>query len=817
MNTLSTIDGRVVDDDAPVKPPSKPKSRMLQRALSAGRGGRVPPSYKDAERSLSPPPRKFGKKFEDADTDSWADTREEIPMKKTSRYESHPDDASRDEASVNSGSSEPGTIRVEKKYIERAASTGRARSTGRYRIESRPRYRDQPKKNKTLGFHANVDNSELQLEPKVGYSIQTGVQQTVSGLTASSPKAWQRKHVGFEEMRDVPPPPPGVSGYVQSSPAGVVTAPNPAPVTPENVRHVSFQTPDSLMVRSYSTGQVETTESKLRAMGMSSPNVNKSSTPTSYNHHSWQEQSRKEQARQRLQERMASIDSRVKGRHSIGVAERSPKPWETDNARVYTRHVLDGVPDQDQSKLIVPPLMDEDGVWRDPVSSPTGAAGVGNGAFDEGTTKALQSRVEYYKTCLKSNEKKLDELIESEKELNDMLKKQQQDFEEQQKEDTELHQKEMNKVNEAMADAKNAIDALESTIMQLKKTSIEKDVCISELKEKLSLMEMELKEKITTHEERKTVYEKQVASLKGDISELEKSGVGKDKKISLMEKTIKGLEEKVTQLTDQCSQTESAFKESCGTVQEKEQLLAKTVQEMEQEKNDLVFNFEQYRGDLEYKMEAATVRMESITKEKDNLIDSLNRKVELLEASLVDKEGEVKECDEWRMKQVELEADWMLKEKELNQNIQTLAMSLTEKDKELDNFQRLLEHERKLKAASDERIGAIKNELSKCQQELIDERRKRAASDKAEERYHAKIVAHALSPRSAARRNHHHSSRRAREPRQDPPVSPRARRGERSPRHRHRSARQEREYYGQVEESSSTEYESTDSIFEFSS
>ena len=815
MNTLSTIDGRVVDDDAQVKPPSKPKSRMLQRALSAGRGGRVPPSYKGAERSLSPPTRKSGKKLEEVESESWPDTREEIPMKKSSRYESHTDDASRDEASVNSGSSEPGTIRVEKKFIGRAASSGRSKSTGRYRIESRPRYRDQPKKNTVNGMHINNDNSEVKLEPKVGYSIQTGIQQTVSGLTATSPRAWQRKHVGFEDTRDVPTPAPSVPSHIHNAAVGIVTAPNSVPVTPENVRHVSFQTPNSQLVRSYSTGHVETAESKLRAM-VASSNANKSSTPISSNHHSWQEQSRKDQARQRLQERMASIDSRVKGRYN-GMVERYHKPWETDNARVFTRHVLDGVTDKDQSKLIVPPLMDEDGVWRDPVSSPTGAAGFENGAFDEGTLKALQSRVEYYKTCLKSNEKKLDELIESEKEINEMLKKQSQDFEAQQKQDAELHQNEIKKMNEAMAEAKNAIDHLESTILQLKKTSVEKDACIGELKEKLSLMEMELKESKTTHEERVAAYEKQVAGLKCNITELEKSGALKDKKISSMEKTIKKLEEEVDQLADQCSKTESAFNESRDAVQVKEELLAKTVQEMEQEKNDLVFNFEQYRGDLEYKMEAATLRMESITKEKDSLIESLNKKVELLEASLLDREGEVKDFDDWRMKQVELEADWMLKEKELNHNIQTLAMSLTEKDKELENFQRLLEHERKLKSASDERIGAIKTELSKCQQELIDERRKREESDKAEERYHAKIIAQALSPRSAARKKHHHSSRRTREPRQDPPVSPRVGRGERSSRHRHRSVRRERGCYDQVEGSSSTEYESTDSIFDFSS
>ena len=69
-------------------------------------------------------------------------------------------------------------------------------------------------------------------------------------------------------------------------------------------------------------------------------------------------------------------------------------------------------------------------------------------------------------------------------------------------------------------------------------------------------------------------------------------------------------------------------------------------------------------------MEATIVRMEAVTKEKDKLIASLNRKVELFESSVIKKEGE------GRVKQQH--TDCILKEKEMSGNIQTLAMSFNE-------------------------------------------------------------------------------------------------------------------------------------------
>jgi hypothetical protein len=159
-------------------------------------------------------------------------------------------------------------------------------------------------------------------------------------------------------------------------------------------------------------------------------------------------------------------------------------------------------------------------------------------------------------------------------------------------------------------------------------------------------------------------------------------------------------------------------------------------------------------------------------------------------------------------------------------------MSMTEKDKDLDYVKRLLEDERKHKAASDEMLGTMKSELSKCQQELIEERRRQNE---------ALLIAQTLTPRSVARRKHHHKSS-GREPRrEDPPTSPRARQAgrqavyERSPRN-HQSPRvshgvsqpgyersprnshsTNNRYEVQVEEAYSTDYESADSIFDFTS
>ena len=67
-------------------------------------------------------------------------------------------------------------------------------------------------------------------------------------------------------------------------------------------------------------------------------------------------------------------------------------------------------------------------------------------------------------------------------------------------------------------------------------------------------------------------------------------------------------------------------------------------------------------------MEATIVRMEAVTKEKDKLIASLNRKVELFESSVIEKEGRVKQQH----------TDCILKEKEMSGNIRTLAMSFND-------------------------------------------------------------------------------------------------------------------------------------------
>jgi len=868
MNTLSTIDGRVVDDDRinSVNNPPKLKSRMLQRALSAGRR-RVPPSYKDAERSLSPEPRAFGRKsMDDAYVnnnnressldvgnayDNATDTREpEIPMKKhsmrsnNSNRDPFPDDASREEASVDRSPIKPATtkeVRAEKRYIERAASTGRARSAGRYGIDYRPRYRDQPKQRRNSRVEKEYDHSHHQqqqhqqqlpfdqavierqktidnsdLKTSSPYSIQTGIQPNVSGLTATHSPRMMHKVVDAVVTTSPPPPPPRT---VSS-----------ALVTPEKTsRHVGFRTPES-----------NTSKTVHLASSPEKVGTNAAVTLSGGDNHqpSWQEVNRREQARQRLMERMKGIDARVKSRSSYEQGGQSPgvmkslKPWEVVNDNNTTRtssthHVLDGVPDQDQSKLIVPPLMDEDGVWRDPAptSSPTGYNTISpNNAYatydtnnDDGMMKSLQSRVEYYKTCLKSNEKKLDELIDSEKELHEMLKSQQEEYENQQRQDRERHEREMEEVNGAMGEAKKAMDALESTIQSLNASSQEKDGCIVELKEKLSLMELELKERITTNEERVTEYEEQITGLKSSVSELKSSVAEKDQKIASLTK-------EVASLTDKCSETEAAYQQSCGTLEEKEKTLAETVEKLEQEKNDLVYNFEKYRGDLEYKMEATTVRMEAITKEKDKLIASLHTKVELLESSVIEKEGQVKQHVDWKLAQAGMEADWMLKEKEMSGNIRTLAMSLDEKDKELDNLTRLLEHERKLKAASDERIGAMKNELMRIQKELIDSNRKQEEeADRIFKERHRAKVAKALTPRSAARRK---KSGRGRElPREDPPASPRGthNRGRSeyysSPRNTRPRARtpEEERYVHAMAGSFSTEYDSSDSVFDFSS
>jgi chromosome segregation ATPase len=271
------------------------------------------------------------------------------------------------------------------------------------------------------------------------------------------------------------------------------------------------------------------------------------------------------------------------------------------------------------------------------------------------------------------------------------------------------------------------------------------------------------------------------------------------------------LEEESAKMADMCSRTEAAFVDSCKTIKEKEELLINIKENMEQEKDHLLYNFEKYREDLTDKMEKTSLRMEAITTEKNKLIESLHSKVQLLESSLMEKEEEVKQ-----------HAHCAEKHDELNSKIQTLALALAEKDKELSNCQRELNKERKLHAESNEQRIHAENELSDCQEELSNV--KRAQAEDNERRHNAKKIAKALSSNVAKTRRRHHAIQR--EPRQDPPVSPHRNhvahqpvyyervRKTKSPRDRH-SRRSETERYDNGS-MSSIEYDSSDSIFDFS-
>ncbi|KAL7483357.1 hypothetical protein ACHAW6_009009 [Cyclotella cf. meneghiniana] len=882
MNTLTTIEGRVVDAETTAKPPKPKRSLVLgRRALSAGRGSRVPPSYEEPERVIPNSPKKFAQKIsEGADrstraekmsagagaqtnTESYSDTREETePPKKNvlARQESFPDDATRDDASINGRSFEAANgARSDRKYIERAASAGRAMSTGRERfhIEYRPRYRDQNAKysgkgsrryeaaspadetidvietNRQFVRHVSIDSSEFASHQNVACStknmitparnVQAGIRGTASGLTVPSPTAFHATSTG-RDWKDIPsmrPPSASPRNLPQRGVDVTRSTSSPSIVTPSTTPSASssFLTPKTQFHKRNSSAYSlyceegeysEATDPGENSFAQNNPElVDDGNWSSIHNYDSHPMQNRKEQARHRLKKYFDDIDSRVKGRRS----------YEAQTPEMPLKPLLDGVSVENQYKLVVPPLIDEDGVWRDRSlhsvfrASPT-SMGTVNTDFgplgadsvqDDGFVKSLQSRVEYYKTCLKSNEKKLDELIESEKELKQLLMSQQEQYEIHQKRDSELHEKEMEEVKSAMNEAKKAIDALEATIEKLREASKEKDDCIHDLKGKLNEVEEELKDCITANKERVKVYDANVIELQTNLSE-------RDSKISIMEEKIKKLEEESAKMTDLCSRTEAAFVDSCKTIKEKEVLLINIKEHMEQEKDHLLYNFEKYREDFTDKMEKTSLRMEAITTEKNKLIESLHSKVQLLESSLMEKEEEAKQ-----------HAHCAEKHDELNSKIQTLALALAEKDKELSNCQRELNKERKLHAESNEQRIHAENELSYCQEELSNV--KRAQAEDNERRHNAKKIAKALSSNVATttRRRHHAIPR---EPRQDPPVSPHRNhiihpsvyyereQRTKSPRDRH-SRRSETEKYDN-RSMSSIEYDSSDSIFNFS-
>mmetsp|Transcript_2340 Transcript_2340/g.4477 ORF Transcript_2340/g.4477 Transcript_2340/m.4477 type:complete len:792 (+) Transcript_2340:323-2698(+) len=212
-------------------------------------------------------------------------------------------------------------------------------------------------------------------------------------------------------------------------------------------------------------------------------------------------------------------------------------------------------------------------------------------------------------------------------------------------------EKDIQQYESALREAQKTVQALENTIELLEEASQVKNETIAQLKDNVEELHREIKESGRKSEkllESEEIIKKLTSALK-------------DKDCS-----IETLKKQVIDGAQKLAKSEAALCEARNTIAEKEKEMENMRREAEIEQTNLTEKLERYSKEVTSSLESNTQHIEIISKEKDALIDSLKQKIVMLEAG---------------------QRVHTVKEGELNEKISTLAIALTEKDKQISKFQ----------------------------------------------------------------------------------------------------------------------------------
>ena len=192
----------------------------------------------------------------------------------------------------------------------------------------------------------------------------------------------------------------------------------------------------------------------------------------------------------------------------------------------------------------------------------------------------------------------------------------------------------------AMKEAGVTVVALEETIQSLEEAVNEKDDLIAELEFRVKSLETELEQSHTTrlegeiqHLETVTVLNNNISHMGMDIKEKENSlSEFQTKTVELEAKLGKALEQLATSQTDLADAQKRIFEQDLKLQVSENELLST--------KEMLHGHIELYKNEISSSLQNATRLMDLMTKEKDNLIESLNAKIAMLEESLAEVEEE---------------------------------------------------------------------------------------------------------------------------------------------------------------------------------
>ena len=359
-----------------------------------------------------------------------------------------------------------------------------------------------------------------------------------------------------------------------------------------------------------------------------------------------------------------------------------PKTWEQKSSSVFRgspKAVSVGLEGERDSMMLKPP-------YTKLLSESTGSS---TSFDDEQKVKLVEKAVglKEYSELVKEKEAEFQTLKEM--------------FELQQKESKkgiEMRDADIAKYKTAMEQSEKAIGALKGTIQQIEEASTQKDELIRKLEERVVELEAQLvasREGVLKNE---IGHQQDVNELNQRIIQLGEAVKEKEASIAIFESTTKTLEDDLFKTKDRLAASEAETAKARQIMSEKDTVLEANELALESTKSLLKGQMELYRKEISSSLNNTTSLMDRITKEKDDVIDSLNTKISMLQTSLDDAEVE----------RMQSKAHQSIREDELNQKINELTLSLSEKDRTVEGVRRELRTVQESKIAAEVEMKAKK-------------------------------------------------------------------------------------------------------------
>mmetsp|Transcript_29685 Transcript_29685/g.67016 ORF Transcript_29685/g.67016 Transcript_29685/m.67016 type:complete len:878 (-) Transcript_29685:126-2759(-) len=354
-----------------------------------------------------------------------------------------------------------------------------------------------------------------------------------------------------------------------------------------------------------------------------------------------------------------------------------PTTWEQKSSSVFRgspKAEPAGLEEESDSMMLKPP-------YTKLLSESTGSS---SSFDDERKVKSVEKAVglKEYSQLVKEKEVEFQTL----KELFELQLKES-------KKGIEMRDDEIGKFETAMEQSEKAIRALKGTIQQIEEASTQKDKLIRKLEGRVAELEAQLVASREGVLKKEICHQQDVNMLNQSIIQLGEAVKEKETSIAMFESTTKTLEDDLSKTKDRLAASEAETAKVRQIVSEKDTVLEANEIALESTKSLLKGQMELYRKEISSSLQNTTSLMDRITKEKDDVIDSLNTKISMLQTSL----------DEAEVERMQSKAHYSIREDEQAKTINELTLLLSEKDRMVEGVRRELRsvHESKIDAEKD--------------------------------------------------------------------------------------------------------------------